>query len=383
MSNQPSGRLLVVDDERSLMVALRNTLQDEGYRVTGVISGDEALAAMQKVEFDLVLTDLVMPRMDGIALLHAMLAIDPHLAAIVMTGHGSIPSAVAAMQTGAIDYVLKPIKLNALLPALERALTVRRLRVKNAELEKRVRERTVELEAANRELDAFSASVSHDLRTPLRTITGFTDILLGRHVGSLPPEVRRHIELIHAGAAEMTQLINGLLNFSRLAKQAVAPESVEIEQLCRDVFQALEGERRGRQVELRLQALPPARGDRVLLRQVLVNLISNAIKFTRPRGQAVIEIGLATPKGEIAPVYFVRDNGVGFDMRDAEKLFGVFQRLHHAHEFEGTGVGLATVRRIIERHGGRIWAEAAPDAGAAFFFTLPLTLPPVSAGKSA
>ena len=377
MPNPPTGRLLVVDDERSLMVALRNTLRDEGYQVTGVTSGDEALAAMRQAEFDLVLTDLVMPKLDGIALLHALLAIDPHLAAIIMTGHGSIPTAVAAMQTGAIDYVLKPIRLNALLPALERALTVRRLRVKNAELEKRVRERTVELEAANKELDAFSASVSHDLRTPLRTITGFADILLARHAGTLPAEVRRHIELIHAGADEMSQLINGLLESSRLAKQALSPESVDLERLCREVFKALESECHGRHVDLRLQPLPAAYGDRVLLRQVLINLISNALKFTRPREQAIIEIGLTLLKGETTAAFFVRDNGVGFDMRNAEKLFGMFQRLHHVHEFEGTGVGLATVRRIIERHGGRIWTEAAPDAGAAFFFTLPLEAPPV------
>jgi signal transduction histidine kinase len=367
----PAGRLLVVDDEQALMTALRNTLRDEGYAVRGVTSGAEALAAMREEKFDLVLTDLVMPKMDGLALLPGLLAIDPHLAAIIMTGHGSIPSAVAAMQSGAIDYVLKPIRLNALLPALERALTVRRLRIQNAELEQRVRERTIDLEAANRELDAFSASVSHDLRTPLRTITGFTDLLLRRPADTLPPEVRRHIELIHAGAEEMVQLINGLLNFSRLGKQALAPESVDLARLCREVFDELEGERRGRRIELRVGSLPPARGDRVLLRQVVVNLLSNAIKFTRPRNAAVIEVGLAPAAGERLPVYFVRDNGVGFAMRDAEKLFGVFQRLHHAHEFEGTGVGLATVRRIVERHGGRIWTEAAPDAGATFYFTLP------------
>jgi signal transduction histidine kinase len=372
MAKPPPAHLLIVDDERSLMVALRETLQAEGYQVTGVTSGADALAALRQSGFDLVLTDLMMPKLDGIALLHEMLAVDPHLAAIIMTGHGSIPTAVAAMQSGAIDYVLKPIRLNALLPALERALTVRRLRVANAELEKRVRERTAELEAANRELDAFSASVSHDLRTPLRTITGFADILLGRHARTLPPEVRRHIELIHAGAGEMAQLITGLLDFSRLAKQALSPEPVDLERLCRDVFEDLASERRGRHLDFRLHPLAPARGDRVLLRQVLVNLISNAIKFTRPRDPAVIEVGMAENGGGGAPVYYVRDNGVGFDMRDAEKLFGMFQRLHHAHEFEGTGVGLATVRRIIERHGGRIWTKAAPNSGATFFFTLPL-----------
>ncbi|MBC7366127.1 MAG: response regulator [Undibacterium sp.] len=366
-----AAHLLVVDDEVPLMVALRNTLRDEGYRVTGVTSGAEALEALRQDTFDLVLTDLMMPAMNGIALLQDALIVDPQLVAIVMTGHGSIPTAVEAMRTGAIDYVLKPIKLSALIPALERALTLRRLRLKNAELEKRVRERTAELETANKDLEAFSSSVSHDLRTPLRTITGFADILLGHHAKNLPPEVRRHIELIHAGASEMSLLINGLLAFSRFGRQALHPEELDLERISREVWQELTAEQAGRDIELRLSPLPRTQGDPLLVRQVLVNLFSNALKYTRPRAPAVIELGWLKKKDGVAAVYFIRDNGVGFEMRHAENLFGMFQRLHHAREFEGTGVGLASVRRIIERHGGRIWAEAAPDLGATFFFTLP------------
>ncbi len=287
-----------------------------------------------------------------------------------MTGHGSIPTAVEAMQAGAIDYVLKPIRLSALIPALERALTMRRLRDQNAELERRVSERTAELEAANRELEAFTSSVSHDLRTPLRTITGFAEILLGREASPLPPDVRRRVELIHAGADEMARLINGLLDFSRLGKRAIAPEPVDVGALAREVFASLGGEHAGRRVEFRVQPAPAAIGDRFLLRQVLVNLLSNAIKFTRPRPAALIEFGADAAGGAPGPAYFVRDNGVGFDMRDADKLFGVFQRLHGPSEFEGTGVGLATVRRIVERHGGRIWAESSRNSGATFHFTL-------------
>ena len=378
-----TAHLLVVDDEASLMVALRNTLRDEGYRVTGVTSGAEALEALRQDTFDLVLTDLMMPAMNGIALLQDALIIDPQLVAIVMTGHGSIPTAVEAMRTGAIDYVLKPIKLSALIPALERALTLRRLRLKNAELEKRVHERTAELETANKDLEAFSSSVSHDLRTPLRTITGFADILLGHHGKNLPPEVRRHIELIHAGASEMSQLINGLLAFSRFGRQALHPEELDLERISREVLQELSAEQAGRNIELRLPSLPRAHGDPLLVRQVLINLFSNALKYTRPRKPAVIELGWLKKKDGATSVYFIRDNGVGFEMRHAENLFGMFQRLHHAREFEGTGVGLASVRRIIERHGGRIWAEAAPDVGATFFFTLPPLAEPASPAKSA
>ena len=237
-------------------------------------------------------------------------------------------------------------------------------------LEKRVRERTAELEAANNELEAFCSSAAHDLRTPLRTITGFADVLLDPRANIAPAEAQRHIRMIRDGSGQMSELISDMLAFSRLGRQALSRQLVDLDQLCRDVFKDLESEREGRHVELRLQPLPAADGDPALLRVVFVNLLSNALKYTRPRKVAVIEIGVAAEQGEGTPVYFVRDNGVGFDMRDAEKLFGVFQRLHHAHEFEGTGVGLATVRRIIDRHGGRIWVEGTPGGGAAFFFTL-------------
>lgn len=372
MATASTSHLLIVDDERALMGALRDTLRTEGYRVTGVTSGAEALVALRRAKFDLVLTDLVMPNMGGIALVREVHAIDPHLAAIVMTGHGSIPTAVEAMQSGAIDYVLKPVKLHALLPALERALSMRRLQLKNTELEKRVRERTLELEVANQDLEAFSYSVSHDLRTPLRTITGFAEILLGHHSAVLPPETQRLLTLIHAGADEMGQLITALLVFSRFGRQALLFEEVDLAALSREAFEGLESEREGRRVDLRVQALPPASGDRSLVRQVLINLISNALKYTRPRDPAIIEIGTMPQQNGVGPTYFIRDNGVGFDMRHAGNLFGVFQRLHSASEFEGTGVGLATARRIIERHGGRIWTEAVPDSGATFFFTLPV-----------
>lgn len=320
--------------------------------------------------------------MNGIALLHQASAIDPGLVGIIMTGHGSIPTAVEAMQTGAIDYVLKPIKFHVLRQALERALTVQRLRKKNAQLERKVREHAEKLETANRDLEAFSSSVSHDLRTPLRTISGFIEIIQGHHSRALPAEVRRYLELIEAGAEEMDQLITALLAFSRFGQQSLRQESIDMTRLFREVFKDLESELPGRQVDFRLQPLPPAFGDRALLRQAMANLIANALKFTRGRNPATIEIGCRVEATEGAPIYFVRDNGVGFDMQHADKLFGVFQRLHHAREFEGTGVGLATTRRIFERHGGRVWAEAAPDSGATFFFTLPLEPKPTGGSNS-
>ena len=245
------------------------------------------------------------------------------------------------------------------------------IEAQNAELEKRVRERTAELEAANDELEAFCSSAAHDLRTPIRAITGFTDILLDHHADTMPAEVRRYISQIHDGSSQMSQLITDLLAFSRLGRQELSRQTVAADPLCREVFKELVREHQGRRVELRLGPLPGIHGDPALLRVVFVNLLSNALKYSRPRDPAVVEVGVMRQAGEATPVYFVRDNGVGFDMHNADKLFGLFKRLHHVHEFEGTGVGLATVRRIIERHGGRIWAEAAPDAGATFFFTVP------------
>lgn len=249
----------------------------------------------------------------------------------------------------------------------------------NEVLEKRVRERTTELEsangeleAANNELEAFCSSAAHDLRTPLRAITGFADVLLDSRASLSPADAQRFVRMIREGSGQMTELINDLLEFSRLGRQALSRERVDLAGLCREVFASLENERGGRSVEFRLQPLPPVEGDPALLRVVFVNLLSNALKYTRSRETSGIEIGAMSDFDQEGVTYFVRDNGVGFDMRDADKLFGVFQRLHHSHEFEGTGVGLATVRRIVERHGGRIWAESAPEEGATFFFSLPI-----------
>lgn len=239
----------------------------------------------------------------------------------------------------------------------------------NKVLEQRVRERTAELEAANKELEAFSYSISHDLRAPLRAIDGFGRILWDILNGQVPEETWRYLVVIRQNAQQMGRLIDDLLAFSRLGRQVVNPSLVASRQLVEHALETLEPERIGRNIDLKLGELPPCHGDPVLLQQVWVNLLSNALKFTREKNPALVEIGAAETKGEI--VYFVKDNGAGFDMRYADKLFGVFQRLHRAEEFEGTGVGLAIVQRIVRRHGGRAWAEGAPGEGATFYFALP------------
>lgn len=245
------------------------------------------------------------------------------------------------------------------------------IRTLNAELEERVRARTAELETANKDLEAFAFSVSHDLRAPLRTMDGFSQILLERYAPKLEPECRRYLGLVRKGAATMGRLIDDLLKFSRLGRQAVARSSLSMERVVRAAAASLADQIEGRRVSLRVGALPPCEGDPALLHQVWVNLLSNALKFTRERPEAVIEIDSREEAGET--VYRVKDNGVGFDMRHVDRIFGVFQRLHPKEQYEGTGVGLAIVARIIERHGGRVWARGEPGRGAEFFFTLGAT----------
>jgi two-component system, sensor histidine kinase and response regulator len=362
-----------VDDEARQMTALCDTLRDHGYETTGYSSGAAALAALNESKFDLLLTDLMMPEMDGIALLRAAHEIDADLVGIMMTGHGTIDTAVEAMKAGALDYILKPFKLSVVLPVLSRALTVQRLRQENAALERSVRERTAELEAANQELEAFSYSVSHDLRAPLRHIDGFSHRLVKEYGAQLPPAAQHLLERVHHGAQRLGLLIDDLLNLSRFSRQPLAKRTVSLARLVEQVLTELQGEREGRQVEIRLGHLPECLGDASLLKQVFMNLLANALKFTRQREKALIEIECREQAGELE--CSIRDNGAGFDMQYAGKLFGVFQRMHSADEFEGTGVGLSIVHRIIQRHGGRVWAEAEIDKGAAFHFTLPFPPP--------
>jgi len=239
----------------------------------------------------------------------------------------------------------------------------------NEELEQRVEKRTAQLEAANRELESFSYSVSHDLRAPLRAIDGFSRILLSDHAEGLDAEGQRFLGIIRANTQQMGQLIDDLLAFSQLGRRALKVADLDVGTLVQDVVQELQDTLGDRPVQWDLKPLPAARADRALMHQVWVNLLGNALKFTRPRESAVIEVGCRSDGDE--DIYYVKDNGVGFDMQYAPKLFGVFQRLHRYEEFEGTGVGLALVQRIVQRHGGRVWAEGQVDRGATFYFSLP------------
>jgi signal transduction histidine kinase/FixJ family two-component response regulator len=539
MNSQPRARLLVVDDEAAQMKALCETLGREGYATTGFTSARLALESLASQEFDLVLTDLMMPEMDGIALLRAAQQIDRDLAGVVMTGHGTIDTAVQAMQGGALDYILKPFRLNTVLPVLSKALATRalqteniqlhetlsiyelcvaithglereevlertldaafqlndaaevaiavpieggtrlqvagargahaaelrgrtfesdaafakwlaraswelsdeqaagnpasvfehplqklspgialpmlargemvgiltfssmrprhritlgqvkalgvlastagsalgaaslwqQLRAANRDLERRMRERTSELESTNAELEAFSYSVSHDLRAPLRVVDGYCQMFLSEHGTDIAPAGRKLIESACDGVSRMGALIESLLSFSHFARAPIEKRGVNTKEVVKRVIGQLRNDERNHAVQVNAHDLPDCRGDPALLERVFANLIDNAFKFTRGRRDARIEVSGRAEGDEL--VYEVRDNGVGFDMRYAGKLFGVFQRLHPRAEFEGAGIGLSIVQRIVQRHGGRVWAEGEPERGACFRFTLP------------
>ncbi len=238
------------------------------------------------------------------------------------------------------------------------------------ELEQRIHERTAQLEAANRELEAFSYSVSHDLRAPLRAIDGYTRILLEDYQSLLDDEGKRICAVISEGAHKMSDLIDDLLTFSRLGRSALNPSNIDMEAMVEAVFQELTAAQTRKRIDFQVDSAPPAVGDPALLRQVWVNLLSNAIKFSQKKRRAVIRVRGENIENET--VYSVQDNGVGFDMQYVNKLFGVFQRLHSVKDFEGNGVGLALVQRVVHRHGGRVWAEGETGKGATFYFTLPL-----------
>jgi light-regulated signal transduction histidine kinase (bacteriophytochrome) len=231
-----------------------------------------------------------------------------------------------------------------------------------------VREHAAHLESANRDLESFAHSVSHDLKAPLRAIRGYSQMLLEDGAKLLPESDQELLRRIESSACQMSALIEGLLHLSQLGRQSLRKQSFDLSALVNEVVEELRRDLGARSVEVRLGQLENCVGDSALLKQVFVNLLANAFKFTRARERAVVEVGSRKLEGET--VYFVRDNGAGFDMNYAENLFGVFQRLHSSAEFEGSGIGLSIVQRIVQRHSGRIWAEAEVDKGATFSFTL-------------
>jgi light-regulated signal transduction histidine kinase (bacteriophytochrome) len=296
---------------------------------------------------------------------------------IVMTGHGTVDTAVEAMKCGAFDYILKPFNLQVVMPVLLRALKSRNITRAKAFLLRELSTHSAELESTNRELslanaelDAFSRSVAHDLREPISHIIGFAELLSGGEPGPLNGKQREFFEYIYNGGKHLMCLTNELLRLARLSHEPLNKADVDVEALVREILRPMQMAETHSKIDVRIGSLPHARADCLLFRQVFVNLLSNAFKFTKYVANPTIE--LTGESGLEKTTYRVCDNGAGFDMDNAQRLFTVFQRFHDDGEFEGKGVGLSIVRRILERHGGSISAESKVGVGTAFTLTIPV-----------
>jgi signal transduction histidine kinase len=351
-------RVLLVEDNADLRRYMTSLLEPH-YHVTLAVDGTDALAQLEGTLPDVVVSDVMMPRTDGIMLVRELRRRERTRAipVILLSAQAGEDASIAGLDAGADDYVMKPFGGRELLARVRTHVELAAMR----------RAYITALEDANRELDAFSYSVSHDLRAPLRAIDGFSKILLDEHAANLDAEGRKYLGWVRASAGRMSELIDALLGLARVTRAPLVRRRVDVTKLVHEVSADLTA-RDGRTVATEIQDGMVAWGDERLLRAVFENLIGNARKFTSKREGPRIEVGTTLTDGQ--RTFFVRDDGAGFDMTYAKKLFGAFQRLHPSSEFEGHGIGLATVQRIVRRHGGRVWATGVKGEGATFFFTL-------------
>ena len=367
MGEKEKVNILMVDDQPAKLLSYETILNELGENLIKANSGREALELLLKHNIAVVLMDVSMPELDGFELaemMHQHPRFQKTAIIFISAVHMTDLDRLKGYERGAMDYISVPV-----IPGLLRA----KVSV-FAELHRKTRQLETlndQLAAANKELEAFSYSVSHDLRAPLRQVDGFSKILLREFGPQLDSSGQHYLERIREGVQRMGRLVDDLLNLGRVGRQVVVRRPTELKATVMEALAELKPEIVDREIEWRIGDLPHVQCDPGLMKLVFANLLSNAIKFTRQQKQAVIEVGQMTVEGQ--PAIFVRDNGVGFNMRYAHKLFGIFQRLHRQGDFEGTGVGLANVQRIIHRHGGHVWAEAEPYKGATFFFTLPGT----------
>lgn len=383
---ETQATILLVDDKLANLIVLKELLDRQDRLFLTAQNGEEALKIALNQDVDLVILDVQMPGMDGFEVAQILKSnkrtkeIPVIFASAEKKEHHSI---MKGFEEGGVDYLFKP--LNAEITRAKVAVLLKiqmqkkELLEKNASLEKadqRIRELNADLqtnleqmEAVNRELESFSYSVSHDLRAPLRALSGYSQILEEDYNAVLDDEGKRILGNIRQSASKMGHLIDNLLEFSRLGRKEVKKTDIDMHELVESILREIHAGNDVR-TNICLQQLHHVKGDYSLLTQVWINLISNAIKYSSKKEKPEVEIGCKRESDMIT--YYVKDNGAGFDMKYADKLFGVFQRLHSNDEFEGTGIGLAIIQRIINKQGGKVWAEAKKGEGAVFYFTLPV-----------
>jgi signal transduction histidine kinase len=372
-------RVLLVEDNPADALLVQSLLrQAGGIEVHTAPTLSAGLEDLVTFAVDVVLLDLNLPDTRGLATLSRLLDARDDVAVVVLSGHDDENLAYRALQAGAQDYLVKGTQDPTLLRRVLRYATERKrleaqLRQLNVELEARVERRTRELAQANRELESFAYSVSHDLQAPLRTIGGFAEILATDFADQLDDEAREYLHRMRDAGRHMGELLDALLELSRVSRFVLKPVPVDLADLARAVFADIARTAPERRTSLEIQGAIEVQGDPRMLEIALRNLLNNAFKFTRGRQPGQIRLAALMQGGERC--YEIADDGVGFNPRFAHRLFEPFQRLHRADEFEGTGIGLATVQRIVQRHGGRIWADGMPGRGASFRFTLPDVLP--------
>jgi signal transduction histidine kinase len=377
--SDPHFNVLLVEDNPGDARLVRESLAESGGGQFDLETADRLTTALSRLGeggIDAILLDLALPDSKGHETFERAKNLAPTVPIIILTGLGDEALALKMVREGAQDYVAK-VNLNgnllvrAIRYAIERERAEQQIRRFNEELEIRVRQRTAELEAANNELELFSYSFSHHLSAPLRHIDGYSNILLEMLRGQSDPQPLKYVERICNAVDRMSGMIDALTELGRCGRRRLRLQTTDLNELVEDVLDRLKPEVSTRKIDWKVGSLPSVECDRDLMDHVFSNLLGNSIKSTRPRETAVIEVGQTVKDGQGA--LFVRDNGIGFDMKGADKLFGAFQCLHPPEEFEGTGIGLATVQRIVHKHGGRVWAEAEPDRGAIFYFTIPPT----------